>query len=377
MGENGSLSAMGVAVPPAAGTAAPAEQVLAAGVAQGRHIWHTIDGMRGLAAIAVVTFHYRNMLGPWWFESAHLAVDLFFLISGVVIAAAYDQKLAEGLSTWRFMQARMIRLMPLYLLGLCLGASVILFDILMGQSRWSLAQLMPVLVIGVLMLPNPFPAPRHDLFPLNLPSWSLFWEVTVNLLYALLHRVLTLPRVLMVAGLAGVALALLTIEAGTLDFGYNWTRPEIGFLRVVLSFFAGVALMKLHRMGRLPRLQLPPVLLLLATAALLALPAEWGWIKDMACVTLAFPLVCIVALNSEPRFLAPYVLLGMVSYPVYVIHMVIPFARLSYGMLGEQIGDFGPAGGMVAIMILLALSLVLAWFYDIPVRRWINTRLAR
>lgn len=377
MNDNRGLTAVMATVPPADSPADHSGAAPHAGAAQERHIWHTIDGMRGLAAIAVVTFHYRNMLGPWWFESAHLAVDLFFLISGIVIAAAYDQRLAAGLSTWRFMRSRLIRLMPLYLLGLGLGTAVILFDIVMGQSRWSLAQLVPVLMIGVLMLPNPFPSPRQDLFPLNLPSWSLFWEVTINLLYALLHRVLTLRRVLLVAVLAAIALGFLAQETGTLDFGYNWTRPEMGFLRVVLSFSAGVALMMLHRSGRLPRLHVPPALLLLATAILLALPAELGWMKDMACVTLAFPLVCIAALHSEPRFIRPYVLLGLVSYPVYVIHMVIPFARLSYGLLGEQMADFGPLGGAAAIAILLAIGMALALVYDVPVRRWINARLAR
>lgn len=52
-----------------------------------------LDGLRGFAAIFVVALHVCNMLAIWRRSSAYLAVDLFFILSGFVVAYAYEGKL--------------------------------------------------------------------------------------------------------------------------------------------------------------------------------------------------------------------------------------------------------------------------------------------
>ncbi|WBO20852.1 acyltransferase family protein [Sphingomonas abietis] len=336
------------------------------------HNFATLDGLRGIAALAVVTFHYQDMLGPFVFRSAYLAVDLFFLMSGVVITHAYEHRLAQGMTVSDFMAKRIIRLMPLYLAGLGVGTAVAMTGLLFAGSGWTWGTLLPVVLCGALLLPNLFPAPRADLYPLDIPCWSLFWELLINLAYALSLRWLKPGMVIAMAMLAQAALAVAAWHAGGLDFGSNWQRPEIGLLRVAAGFSTGIVLARLLAAGRLWHIRMPPWLILIAASMLFALPTWLGWIKDALCVMLAFPLLCITALHSEPRWSKPYLWLGLVSYPLYVIHATLPWDRLvKIGHVSAE--SLAPWSGLLAIAGAVIVAWGLARFYDAPLR----CRLAR
>src|SRR5580692_3274314 len=77
-----------------------------------------LDGARGLSALAVAFFHFdRNV----WPAHGYLAVDLFFLLSGYVIAGAYETRLQRGSGLGWFFGVRMARLYPIYLFGTLIG----------------------------------------------------------------------------------------------------------------------------------------------------------------------------------------------------------------------------------------------------------------
>jgi peptidoglycan/LPS O-acetylase OafA/YrhL len=82
---------------------------------------YTLDAMRGIAAIIVVFDHLEIKLDHSPTNSAHPAVDFFFVLSGFVIAAAYRPKLKNGMSIGSFFEARLVRLYPLFALGAALG----------------------------------------------------------------------------------------------------------------------------------------------------------------------------------------------------------------------------------------------------------------
>ena len=84
-------------------------------VRSGKHVYATLDGIRGIAAALVAMRHAGALFPGWDFPNSGLAVDLFFVISGFVVASAYDRRLADGLTLGAFMRIRLIRLYPLYL----------------------------------------------------------------------------------------------------------------------------------------------------------------------------------------------------------------------------------------------------------------------
>ena len=88
----------------------------AAVVPEGR-VFHTLDALRGIAAIGVLVFHMGPIFTPIAAPGGYLAVDLFFMMSGVVLSHAYEARFRAGMGTLDFMRARLIRLYPLYLAG--------------------------------------------------------------------------------------------------------------------------------------------------------------------------------------------------------------------------------------------------------------------
>ena len=95
--------------------------------------FEVLDGLRGVAAIAVMLFHSYHAEGL--FHNAWSAVDLFFLLSGFVIAYSSDEHLQHGMPATQFLLRRLIRLYPMIVLGTLVGVSM-LFS---GTSRLMLS----------------------------------------------------------------------------------------------------------------------------------------------------------------------------------------------------------------------------------------------
>jgi peptidoglycan/LPS O-acetylase OafA/YrhL len=115
------------------------------------HTFVTLDGLRGIAALAVVTRHAPDffqqiswvdicdrsipncvtLVGPF-FES-YLAVDFFFVLSGFVLAHAYERRVLSDMKPRQFLALRLLRLYPLYLLALVLGGLMALQKVRNGD----------------------------------------------------------------------------------------------------------------------------------------------------------------------------------------------------------------------------------------------------
>ena len=163
-----------------------------------------LDALRGIAAICVLLYHATGMPPG----TAYLAVDLFFMLSGYVMARAYEKPLGEGLGAGRFFQLRLKRLWPTMFAAGLLATPVFLWTF--GLDAW------PVVFTNLLLIPTPW---TSRVFPLNGPAWSIFFELVANAAHGLvLHRIST-------RGLAILALiALLFLgsyaeEAGTTGLG--------------------------------------------------------------------------------------------------------------------------------------------------------------
>ncbi len=90
-----------------------------------------LDGLRGLAAIVVVIFHFMEIAiadyNDNFIAHGYLAVDFFFCLSGFVITYAYDSRIA-GMGLFTFIKVRLIRLQPLVIIGSVLGLITFVFD---------------------------------------------------------------------------------------------------------------------------------------------------------------------------------------------------------------------------------------------------------
>lgn len=66
----------------------------------GRYV--TLDALRGVAALLVVWYHYNLNIGGLGLRFGYLAVDLFFILSGFVLAKSYDPRFQAGRTSLGF-----------------------------------------------------------------------------------------------------------------------------------------------------------------------------------------------------------------------------------------------------------------------------------
>ena len=260
----------------------------------------TLDALRGAGAIAVMAGHAGIVLNAYTPPFMYLAVDMFFVLSGFVLAHAYDGKFAAGMSVATFLKARVARLYPIYLVGLVLGLVSVAFT---NTHALSPARALLSFFFGLLALPSPPMEPLGVLFPLNGPFWSLFFEFWVaNLIFALFWRQLRgWLLALIILGSAGV-LGALGLYFGSLDFGWTWHQLPRGFARVCFSFFAGVALSRFHaRQTHHPAI--PSWVCLLVFTVVMLLPLR-GFTKgpyEVAVVLLVFPALIYFGAGAVER----------------------------------------------------------------------------
>lgn len=328
--------------------------------------------MRGIAALAVVQFHSHYLFSGARAASAYLAVDLFFMLSGFVLAHAYQERLRSRLSFWEFVRIRLVRLYPLYLLALGFSASYQALNLVIMHPSFTFTQLVATVAAALLFLPIPpgLSTIPGELFPLNIPAWSLFFELLANVIFVVVSRRRGAGKGLAIA--AGVLLVLGILFSGSADIGSSWATFLAGLPRVIFSFFAGVWLFSV----RLPQSATPSTavaailgcLCLMLTLSPSSALRPW---YDMAIVFIAFPLMIMTAATMRPaQFNGLLAFLGAISYGVYVLHLPIIVATggLADKILKLSLADVGFWTG-VAIMV---MTIMAAWiadrFYDRPVR---------
>ena len=276
----------------------------------------TLDGMRGVAALMVVLFHHHRELAP----SGYFAVDFFFALSGFVVARTYDARLLTGLSAWEFKRIRIMRLYPLYLAGLLIG--VIRYVALIVDSNPGRLPIFDAgvgLFFGAFFLPSPLTEP---LGPFNLPSWSLYFELFINIIYAVVLVRCNRLVLLVLLGLSGVALAYAGYGWGSLDVGVNWVTLMGAVARVTFGFTVGILISRSHKFEiRESFISLVPAFLLVAVMFVQA-AGHMRLVVDLVLVVLISPVLLWIGASYNPPALLTRVaeFLGLVSYPMYAIH---------------------------------------------------------
>jgi peptidoglycan/LPS O-acetylase OafA/YrhL len=327
--------------------------------------------------------HTQSFYKPIDFQESYLAVDIFFVLSGVVIANAYDAKLLAGQPVAHFMRARLIRLAPLYLLGGVLG----LIAAIVNKSA-SLGALIALVPLYIFYLPNLFGIDGGELFPFNRPAWSLFFELVANFVYGTLIKYLSMRRLALFCAVCAAGLVLYAAFARTLDIGYLRTSFPAGLFRVGYSFFVGVLLYRIFAQVDVPRVTgvrasfVTSGILVLVAAVLMADPTPFFRpYFDVLAVVVVFPAVVFCALFFEPDgWLAQLCsFMGVTSYALYALH--VPVGQLTrsgiHKVLGIDINSYAPLTGLLFLPFFIVLCAAIDKRYDEPIRRLLNRTLNR
>ena len=331
--------------------------------------FHGMNLMRGIAAIAVVVFHSDSLFGIQIMRSGYLAVDFFFLLSGFVIAHAYDPRLSRGMSFREFAVARMARFMPLYLVGALLGLLLEIVLLVTGSNHaQGVGQLVLFATLGLLFVP--LLKSGAELFPLNLPSWSLHHELVVNLLFAVFHRRLTMAVLLVVASVSCIGVISGVSFWGSSAFGPMSDHYAVALARAAFSFSVGVMIYRTQPW----RSVLPPKAAMFLIGALFLVPAP-PWLRpwfDLTTILVVFPLLLPSLAAYEPRtsfMTRASTFLGDMSYGLYALHY--PLIWLVRGAC-DRVGLSSVLCGFLLVIFLPLACAVIERRFDFPIRRWIG-----
>nr|MCR4921879.1 acyltransferase [Bacteroidaceae bacterium] len=374
-----------------------------------------LDGLRGVAALAVLCYHLFEAIafaaGRPEQDMFHgfMAVDFFFILSGFVMGYAYDDrwktsykslqgrttdgKDADTFTLDSFIRRRLIRLHPMVVMGAVLGLVAFCMQ---GCTRWdgsevSVGTLLVAFLLALFLLPVPSQLDvrgNTELFPLNGPHWSLFFEYIGSLLYALLLRRMPTRWLRVWVVVAGVLLLLNALWQGEGMIAYGWSSQPLnmlgGLLRLTFGYPAGLLLARLatHRPQHAGRSGWVFLACSLILVALLAVPnlGALSLYYQVLCVTCLFPAIVWVGsravLAGSVQRVASF--LGRLSYPLYAIHY--PLIYLYIHWINTDAHPFG-AGAWNTPLALSLIAIVLATLimlcYDEPLRRKLMVQLKK
>lgn len=364
--------------------------------------YELLDGLRGVAALLVVFYHIFEGLSfaaggtlITTINHGYLAVDFFFILSGFVIGYAYDDRWKRNMTLGNFFTRRLIRLHPMIIMGTIIGAITFCIQ---GSVQWdgshvATSAVMLALLAAMFFIPA-YPGAGYDvrgngeMFSLNGPSWSLFFEYIGNILYALfIHRLSNRGLAILVA-LSGIGLAWFALFdiVGYGMLGVGWTLDGANFwggmLRMLFPFSLGMLLSRHFR----------PIktrgAFWICSAVLLTLfcvpyiegksPVCLNGVYELICIALVFPALVWIAASGKTtdkqstricRFL------GDISFPLYAIHY--PLMYLFYAwLIKNKIYTLTECWQMAALVYIgsILLAYLCLKCYDEPVRKWLSRK---
>lgn len=348
-----------------------------------KHTFLTLDALRGFAALAVLDFHTGHFFGVDAFPHGYLAVDFFLMLSGFVLSLAYQEKLDAGWPTFTFFKVRVARLYPLYLVGLLLGCSFHLLQAHFGHSSAYGRIDLPLLALGLLMLPAlpGIGSPLSSSFPFNPPSWTLFYEIAINIFHAVFLRRRTTRLLLIVLATSGTIFACYVLRQGDANIGAFRNQLLSSFARILFSYVFGMILFRVwKRYGA--KIQIPVVLpigLLFLSLALGRHHEGHSIFQDLATICVVFPVLLLAGACSTPpgRWTSLFRMLGTSSYAMYVIHGPVAefFNQAWVRLRGRPVAADAPWGLLLYLLLTVVLALALDAVYDEPARAFLRRTL--
>jgi peptidoglycan/LPS O-acetylase OafA/YrhL len=304
-----------------------------------------LDSLRGVCAIIVALFHFRidSHIGALpLVRNGWLFVDFFFVLSGFVLASAYAEKLqTRAVPVGRFLLLRLGRIYPLHvailLAMVALELVLLLVDLSAVSNRTPFEGARSLTAIGSnLTMLHSFGV--HDVLTWNGPSWSIAAEMWTYVLFALVCLIAgRRSRPALIAIGIGSLVVLMIVSPHAMNTTYQY-----GFLRSFAGFGLGVAAHWAFTYGLRPRGTGAEIAAVLLVVAFVSLVGRGN--ATFAAPVLFALVVLIFASDDGPvsRQLqrAPFVLLGLISYSIYMVHAFMQ-ARI-----GDVVKLFGGPYGL-------------------------------
>ncbi|WP_281633976.1 acyltransferase family protein [Flavobacterium luteolum] len=338
-----------------------------------------LDGLRGIAAFAVVVFHFMEWIftdpSQNFIGHGFLAVDFFFCLSGFVIGYAYDDRIVK-MGLRNFFISRIIRLHPLVIAGSILGLLAFLFDPFGGHLElYSTGKIILTFICSLFLIPLPVIADRgFNLFSFNAPAWSLFWEYIANIVYAFVLYRISRSFLLVLTIVAAIAICYVGYNSGNLLGG--WSGPTLwdGCARISYSFLAGLLIYRSNWIIK-NKLGFGGLTFLLLLAFIMPF-SEWNWISEPLVVLLYFPLLISLGAGAvlKPRLKKACIFSGKISYPLYMTHYAVLW------MFGNYYTNYKPDTTQLTLIVITSVVLLVGFaylvmvIYDIPVRNYLNDK---
>jgi len=372
-----------------------------------------LESWRGIAACLVVLFHlyylniYSHLHELPLLRNSWLFVDFFFVLSGFVIAANYQQRLLDGFGVGRFLLLRLGRLYPLHFTMLAAGVAVkLLLSVAPGFSSitqaapaaFSTPQEAPDTILANLLLIHSLHL--YDFFTWNAPSWSISTEFYTYVIFAAcLVGLRKHGWIALLGAMIGGPVLVATLSDHNMATEYDW-----GIIRCVYGFSAGVVSWNVYRRwnDKLKRWLSGTIAEWGAIGLIFAFVSASGTTLLSVAAPYVFALVVLVfafegGTASAILRLRPLVFLGTISYSIYMTHFFIARRMLDVGraldkfwnidflklheidghqayLLGTQLWH-GDIAYLLFLAMVIAVSCVTYLWIEKPGRDWVRARI--
>lgn len=357
--------------------------------------YQILDGLRGVAAVMVVTFHIFEALSSSPLDQVinhgYLAVDFFFVLSGFVIGYAYDDRWHK-ITVVEFFKRRLVRLHPMVIMGMIIGAVGFYFQ---QGALWPIISTIPVwkmllvMLIGFTIIPLP-PSSMdirgwHEMYPLNGPGWTLFFEYIANILYAVVVRKFSKTALAILVFIAACALIHWGVTGGQGDMIGGWSiepaQLRIGFTRLMYPFFAGLLLSRTAKLTFIKNAFLWCSLLIIIV---LSIPRIGGsthlWMNGLyeaLVIIFIFPLIVYIGASGNVK--GKYAnrlcrFLGDISYPIYITHYPLIYIYTAWVKNNNVSLENGWPYGLLVLISAIIIAYACLKFYDEPIRAWLKKK---
>ena len=366
----------------------------------GAEHFHALDSLRGIAALVVLGLHFPStsaIVQNAFVRNGWLFVDFFFVLSGFVIAASYGVRLRSGYPIGKFMFLRWGRLYPTLIAAvlITLAGQVAITAIGYGDAATLLTNLTSAnSLIGLAeMVTLTWAIAFYDPHVWIGTSWSIsveFWAyIIAALVFRFAHRAVA-------AAFIGIAALSAAVLLATGD--HNLLRiNEFSLFRGLFGFSCGVLCHQLrgHKVLRTPTFSYArwtAVELALASATVAFVSLAGMGVATLVAPVLFLSVILVfsfeggaisrVLRSRGPRFL------GLISYPLYLVHFFLIFRILNVFMIVQrQLGVTmvegragshvfsgaswsGDLAAMACVALVIGVASLVHYAVEEPGRRW-------